>query len=46
MSSGLLEEIANLSRSRLELMLKVLDVEGAVRRVTGGWERTDVPLEL
>ena len=40
MSTGLLEEIANLSRSRLELMLKVLDVEGAVRRVTGGWERT------
>jgi ATP-dependent DNA helicase RecQ len=27
----------------LELMLKVLDVEGAVRRVTGGWERTDAP---
>src|SRR5215203_1494799 len=43
MSSGLLEEIANLSRSRLELMLKVLDVEGAVRRVAGGWERTDAP---
>ena len=43
MSTGLLEEIANLSRTRLELMLKVLDVEGAVRRVTGGWERTDAP---
>jgi ATP-dependent DNA helicase RecQ len=43
MSTGLLEEIANLSRSRLELMLKVLDVEGAVRRVTGGWERTEAP---
>jgi ATP-dependent DNA helicase RecQ len=43
MSTGLLEEIANLSRSRLELMLKVLDVEGAVRRVTGGWERTQAP---
>jgi ATP-dependent DNA helicase RecQ len=43
MSSGLLEEIANLSRSRLELMLKVLDVEGAVRRVTGGWECTEAP---
>jgi ATP-dependent DNA helicase RecQ len=40
MSTGLLEEVANMSRSRLELMLKVLDVEGAVRRVTGGWERT------
>jgi ATP-dependent DNA helicase RecQ len=43
MSTGLLEEIANLSRSRLELLLKVLDVEGAVRRVPGGWERTDAP---
>ena len=43
MSTGLLEEIANLSRSRLELMLKVLDVEGAVRRVSGGWERTEAP---
>jgi ATP-dependent DNA helicase RecQ len=43
MSTGLLEEIANLSRSRLELMLKVLDVEGAVRRVAGGWERTGAP---
>jgi ATP-dependent DNA helicase RecQ len=43
MSSGLLEEIANLSRSRLELMLKVLDVEGAVRRVAKGWERTGAP---
>ena len=41
MSTGLLEEVANLSRSRLELMLKVLDVEGAVRRVAKGWERTD-----
>ena len=43
MSTGLLEEVANLSRTRLELMLKVLDVEGAVHRVTGGWERTDAP---
>ena len=43
MSTGLLEEIANLSRSRLELMLKVLDVEGAVRRVAKGWERADTP---
>jgi ATP-dependent DNA helicase RecQ len=41
MSTGLLEEVANLSRSRLELMLKVLDVEGAVRRAAKGWERTD-----
>jgi len=41
MSTGLLEEVANLSRTRLELMLKVLDVDGAVRRVRRGWERTD-----
>jgi ATP-dependent DNA helicase RecQ len=41
MSTGLLEEVANLSRTRLELMLKVLDVEGALRRVPRGWERTD-----
>jgi ATP-dependent DNA helicase RecQ len=43
MSTALLEEVANLSRTRLELMLKVLDVEGAVRRVSRGWERTDAP---
>jgi ATP-dependent DNA helicase RecQ len=40
MSTALLEEVANLSRTRLELMLKVLDVDGAVRRVARGWERT------
>jgi ATP-dependent DNA helicase RecQ len=43
LSTGLLEEAANLSRSRLELLLKVLDVEGAVRRTTNGWERTGKP---
>jgi ATP-dependent DNA helicase RecQ len=43
MSTALLEEVANLSRTRLELMLKVLDVEGAVRRIPRGWERTDAP---
>ena len=42
-STALLEEVANLSRSRLELMLKVLDVDGAVRRVSRGWERTETP---
>ncbi|HEX6678803.1 MAG TPA: RecQ family ATP-dependent DNA helicase [Actinomycetes bacterium] len=42
-SIGLLEEVANLSRTRLELMLKVLDVDGAVRRVARGWERTEAP---
>jgi ATP-dependent DNA helicase RecQ len=33
----------NLGAGRLEAMLKVLDVEGAVRRVDGGWERLDGP---
>src|SRR5690606_24132899 len=39
-STPALEEAVNLRRSRLEAMLKVLDVEGAVRRVEGGWEAT------
>jgi ATP-dependent DNA helicase RecQ len=38
-----LEGIANLSRSRLEAMLKILDVEGAVQRDRGGWVRTPKP---
>ena len=33
----------NLSRTRLELLLKVLDADGAVRRVKGGWTSTGVP---
>ena len=33
-----LETRVDLSRTRLETMLKVLDVDGAVRRVRGGWE--------
>jgi ATP-dependent DNA helicase RecQ len=32
-----LETRVDLRRNRLELMLKVLDVDGAVRRVRGGW---------
>ncbi|CAM5624814.1 hypothetical protein SALBM217S_04270 [Streptomyces griseoloalbus] len=32
-----------LRRSRLETMLKVLDVDGAVRRVKGGWTATGQP---
>jgi ATP-dependent DNA helicase RecQ len=32
--------MVELRRTRLELMLKVLDVDGAVRRVRGGWEAT------
>jgi ATP-dependent DNA helicase RecQ len=38
-----LETRIDLSRSRLETMLKVLDVDGAVRRVRGGWESTGQP---
>ena len=35
-----LETRVELSRNRLETMLKVLDVDGAVRRVQGGWVST------
>jgi ATP-dependent DNA helicase RecQ len=38
-----LEPLVELRRSRLEMMLKVLDVDGAVRRVKGGWESTGAP---
>ncbi|MDN5896794.1 MAG: DEAD/DEAH box helicase, partial [Nocardioides sp.] len=38
-----LETFVDLGRSRLEMMLKVLDVDGAVRRVKGGWESTGQP---
>lgn len=40
-----LETQVDLKRSRLEGMLKVLDVDGAVRRVKGGWESTGAPWE-
>jgi ATP-dependent DNA helicase RecQ len=43
MSTGMLETQVELSRSRLEAMLKVLDVDGAVRRVRGGWVATGQP---
>jgi ATP-dependent DNA helicase RecQ len=33
----------DLAHGRLEAMLKVLDVDGAVRRVKGGWVATGVP---
>src|SRR5262249_60553714 len=39
-STASLETWVDLGRSRLEQMLKVLDVDGAVRRVRGGWEAT------
>ncbi|MCS0637621.1 RecQ family ATP-dependent DNA helicase [Streptomyces sp. LP05-1] len=38
-----LEPLVELRRSRLETMLKVLDVDGAVRRVKGGWVSTGEP---
>ncbi|WP_436947360.1 RecQ family ATP-dependent DNA helicase [Streptomyces sp. SudanB52_2052] len=38
-----LEPLVELRRSRLETMLKVLDVDGAVRRVKGGWLATGQP---
>ncbi|MEU2563982.1 RecQ family ATP-dependent DNA helicase [Streptomyces longispororuber] len=38
-----LEPLVELRRSRLETMLKVLDVDGAVRRVQGGWIATGAP---
>lgn len=40
LSTPALEPFVELSRSRLEMVLKVLDVDGAVRRVKGGWEGT------
>ncbi|RKN37859.1 DEAD/DEAH box helicase [Streptomyces hoynatensis] len=38
-----LEPRVELRRSRLEMMLKVLDVDGAVRRERGGWTVTGEP---
>jgi ATP-dependent DNA helicase RecQ len=43
LSTAVLETYVDLSRGRLEQMLKVLDVDGAVRRVAGGWEATGQP---
>ena len=43
LSTPALEARVDLRRSPLELLLKVLDVDGAVRRVSGGWIATGVP---
>ncbi len=43
LSTPALEARVELRRGRLELMLKVLDVDGAVRRVAGGWVATGAP---
>ncbi len=46
LSTAALESIVDIRRTRLELLLKVLDVDGAVRRVAGGWTATGQSLEL
>jgi ATP-dependent DNA helicase RecQ len=43
MSTAAIESRVPLARGRLEAMLKVLDVDGAVRRVRGGWAATGQP---
>jgi ATP-dependent DNA helicase RecQ len=43
MSTATLETRVDLSRGRLESMLKVLDVDGAVIRTAGGWAATGRP---
>jgi ATP-dependent DNA helicase RecQ len=43
LSLAALEARADLPRGRLETMLKVLDVDGVVRRVRGGWVATGEP---
>ena len=42
-STPALEAIVDIRRTPLELLLKVLDVDGAVRRVQGGWIATGEP---
>ncbi|WP_193598300.1 RecQ family ATP-dependent DNA helicase [Microbacterium sp. YJN-G] len=43
MSTPALEAVVDIRRTPLELLLKVLDVDGAVRRVQGGWVATGRP---
>src|SRR5690606_37506062 len=43
LSTPALETEVELTRNRLETMLKVLDVDGVVRRVSGGWVATGEP---
>jgi len=40
LSTAAVETRVDLSRTRLEMLLKVLDSDGAVRRVKGGWVAT------
>jgi ATP-dependent DNA helicase RecQ len=43
LSTAAIETRVDLSRGRLESMLKVLDVDGAVSRTAGGWTATGRP---
>lgn len=42
-STAALEPVVDVRRTRLELLLKVLDVDGAITRVRGGWQATGQP---
>lgn len=43
MSTAAIETHVDLKRTPLELLLKILDVDGAVQRVSGGWQSTGQP---
>jgi ATP-dependent DNA helicase RecQ len=43
LSTAALETVTDVRRTRLELLLKVLDVDGVVQRVSGGWLATGQP---
>lgn len=43
LSTAALEAVVDIRRTPLELLLKVLDVDGAVDRVQGGWTATGRP---
>ncbi|MEI2811681.1 MAG: RecQ family ATP-dependent DNA helicase [Nocardioides sp.] len=43
LSTAAIETAVDVRRTRLELLLKVLDVDGAVERVRGGWQATGQP---
>ncbi len=43
LSTPALETMVDVRRTRLELLLKVLDVDGAVDKVSGGWVSTGQP---
>ena len=42
-SIGVLEQYVNLGRNRLSTLLKILEVDGVIQQVTGGWIRTETP---